>query len=85
MIPIWHTKTNILVYHSYETKRYGVNVREAALQPREKQWNLQSLKSPQSLQQGCNITPCEKLYITPNKKYRMSKIILLLNEYYQKP
>ena len=42
-------------------KRYGVNVRETALHPREKQSNLQIYRSPQGLQQGWKTTPCEKL------------------------
>ena len=42
-------------------KRYGVNVRETAIQPREKQGNLQIQRSPQGLKEGWDTTPREKL------------------------
>ena len=54
--------TNFLQYRSefclinsalnipYEMKRYGVNVRDIALQPREKQRNLQIWRSPKGHQ-----------------------------------
>ena len=42
-------------------KRYAINVRETALQPREKHGDLQIQRSQHSLQQGWNTTPREKL------------------------
>ena len=43
-----------------KTKIYWVTLREASLQPREEQGNLQIQRSPQGFQQRWNTTPCNK-------------------------
>ena len=63
---IIHTKAKLSTLKSnlslvnMRMKKYGINVREIALQPREKQKNLQILRSHQGLQLGWNTIPCEK-------------------------